>query len=263
MDTLAAGEAMRTTDTAAGPREKGLCLSSAGGVDLPMGHRPLAAALLLLACHRTPLGFIGYLGDAGAAVSHDASEPPDLSPPADAAPDLAPPPDLSLAPDVAAADAEPASPPPQPPSEPVVPGCQPQPEVCNGRDDDCDGKIDEDLAPIPCPNGGFRYCVAGRTSECPRVCEVCRPGSRRVCTISYCTYWGAQTCAADGRSFGLCRESPVPAECQAIAKSKKKSPELERCCIDNGYCCLDEYDLDGDGDRTEMLGRCGAVTCPP
>ena len=33
---------------------------------------------------------------------------------------------------------------------------------------------------------------------------------------------------------------------------------LEECAP-----CLDEYDLDGDGDRTEMLGRCGGVTCPP
>jgi hypothetical protein len=234
-----------------------------------MGHRPaLAAALLLLAaCHRTPLGFIGYLGDAGAAaVAHDAAPPvtPDLAADPSTPPDLAPPPDTGEDLPVPA-DAAPSSPPPvmPTPDPPVVPGCQPKPEVCNGQDDDCDGKIDEDLAPVPCPNGGNRYCVAGRMSECPRVCEICRPGSRRVCFISYCTYWGAQTCASDGRSFGLCRESPVPAECESIARSKKRSPELERCCIDNGYCCLDEYDLDGDGDRTEMLGRCGAVTCPP
>jgi hypothetical protein len=234
-----------------------------------MGYRPLAAVLLLVACHRTPLGFISYLGDAGAAaVARDGAAPPP-----GAAPDLAPPPpdqplaaDLALANDLApppdrAADLAPAAMPP--PDPVVVPGCQPQPETCNGRDDDCDGKVDEDLPPIPCPNGGNRYCVAGRLSECPRVCEVCRPGSQRVCYISYCTYWGAQTCASDGRSFGLCRERPVPPECESIAKSKRKSPELERCCIDNGYCCLDEHDLDGDGDRTEMLGRCGGVTCPP
>ena len=40
-----------------------------------------------------------------------------------------------------------------------------------------------------------------------------------------------------------------------------RSPELEECCIDNGYCCVDEFDLDNDGDRTEMLGRCEAVMC--
>jgi hypothetical protein len=233
-----------------------------------MVHRPLlAAALLLVACHRTPLGFVSSMADAGtAAVAHDGAV---LLPP-DTAPDLTPPPDLVLAPDLAAiADlslpdrAADQAPPAIPPDPVVVPGCQPQPEVCNGRDDDCDGKVDEDLPPIPCPNGGSRYCIAGRTSECPRVCEVCRPGSQRVCFISYCTYWGAQTCASDGRSFGLCRERPVPPECETIAKTKRKSRELEQCCIDNGYCCLDEQDLDGDGDRTEMLGRCGGVTCPP
>jgi hypothetical protein len=235
-----------------------------------MGLRPLlAAALLLAACHRTPLGFISQLGDAGGAtLGRDAAPPiPDAALPI-AAPDLAAAVDLTTAPDLGGPPD--VTPPPDlaidlapPIAEPTVPGCQPQPEVCNGRDDDCDGKVDEDLAPVPCPNGGNRYCVAGRLSECPRVCEVCRPGSQRVCTISYCTYWGAQTCASDGRSFGLCRERPVPPECEAISKSKRKSAELERCCIDNGYCCLDEYDLDGDGDRTEMLGRCGGVTCPP
>jgi DNA replicative helicase MCM subunit Mcm2 (Cdc46/Mcm family) len=42
-----------------------------------------------------------------------------------------------------------------------------------------------------------------------------------------------------------------------------RSQELEDCCIKNGYCCVDEFDVDGDNDRTEMLGRCEAVTCAP
>jgi len=232
-----------------------------------MGHRLVLAGTLLLAaaCHRSAL--IHGTADAAppgpeAAQALPPEAPPDLPPPPPDLPPLVPdgppPPDLIL---VLPPDAPPATPPPPEPTP--TPGCQPQPEACNGKDDDCDGKIDDELAPIPCPNGGSRFCVAGRTSECPRLCELCRPGSRRVCFISYCTYWGTQSCAPDGRSFGLCHESRVPAECESIAKSKKKSLELERCCIDNGYCCLDEHDLDGDGNRTEMLGRCGAVTCEP
>jgi len=236
-----------------------------------MGNRLVLAGAILLAagCHRSALMFGEAPGDAASAAA-DAGPP--VTP--DAAPDLAPDLPLTLSPDLpplpadAAApadlpvvippDAAPATMPPV-----TVPGCQPQPESCNGQDDDCDGKIDEDLPAIPCPNGGSRYCVAGRLSECPRICEQCRPGSQRVCFISYCTYWGTQSCAADGRSFGLCHESKVPAECEGISKSRRKSPELERCCIDNGYCCLDEYDLDGDGNKNELLGRCGAVTCDP
>jgi hypothetical protein len=140
--------------------------------------------------------------------------------------------------------------------------CQPQPEICNGVDDDCNGKIDDGLPPIPCPNGGERYCVSGAYSECPRRCEVCVPGSQRECFTSFCTFWGTQTCASDGRSFGPCKESKGPAECQAITDMAKRSPELEKCCIAQGLCCRDDFDLDGDS-TTEMLGRCDSVTCGP
>jgi hypothetical protein len=260
---------MRTTDTATRPGQKGFSLFVGGGVDRTMGNRLVLAGACLLAasCHRSGLSFSTPAADAAAQATAADAPPspvvPDVAPPM---PDLLPPipdsqPAFDLAP-VLVPDATVVMPPPEP-LPPPTPGCQPQPETCNGKDDDCDGKIDEDLPPIPCPNGGNRYCVAGRTSECPRLCEQCRPGSQRVCFISYCTYWGTQSCAADGRSFGLCRERQVPSECESIAKSKKKSPELERCCIDNGYCCVDEQDLDGDQNRTEMLGRCGAVTCDP
>ena len=155
-------------------------------------------------------------------------------------------------------DAEP------PPVDVVLPPpektCEPSEEVCNGRDDDCNGQVDE-VAPIPCPGGGFRSCVAGRLSECPRRCERCIPGSERVCYISYCKYWASQTCAADGRSFGICREDDPPSECKKIADTKHDSPELEQCCIDAGFCCADEFDLDDDGDRGEMLGNCEEVAC--
>jgi hypothetical protein len=141
--------------------------------------------------------------------------------------------------------------------------CIPTAEVCNGIDDDCNGRIDDGLAPIPCPGGGARYCVAGRMSACPERCEVCIPGSQIVCFNSYCLYWGVQTCAADGKGFGPCREERPPPECAGIARDNMDSPELERCCVDHGYCCIDRHDLDGDGNRGELLGACGGVLCAP
>lgn len=140
------------------------------------------------------------------------------------------------------------------------PACQPRAEVCNEADDDCDGAVD-DLPGEACPGGGFSFCVAGHMSACPRRCEVCVPGSVRVCQNPYCTFWGEQECAADGQGFGGCREQDPPPECAAVAKKHQKSPELERCCLDNGYCCVDEHDLDHDGNRSEMLGACEDIAC--
>ena len=140
------------------------------------------------------------------------------------------------------------------------PTCQPSPETCNGRDDDCNGAVD-DLPAQKCPGGGFQFCVAGRLSACPRRCDVCVPGGVRVCENSFCSFWGEQECAADGQGFGNCREAMPPPECADVAKKNKNSKELEQCCVDNGYCCLDEHDLDGDGDRREMLGECGDIAC--
>jgi hypothetical protein len=143
------------------------------------------------------------------------------------------------------------------------PTCVPAPEECNGRDDDCNGKIDEAQPEIPCPNGGVRRCVGGTYSTCPVRCEVCIPKSERICFRTFCTYWGTQICSADGYTFGPCMEAPVPRECEKIAKDKMRSRELEMCCLANNYCCRDEYDLDGDGDTGEMLGRCEQVICTP
>jgi len=154
--------------------------------------------------------------------------------------------------------------PPQPtttPNEPTSgPSCTPAPEACNGRDDDCNGEVD-DLPAEPCAGGGFRYCVAGQLSSCPKSCEVCVPGSVRICQNTYCTFWGEQECTADGLGFGRCRERRPPASCAEIASEEQDSPELEQCCIDDGYCCLDSHDLDGDGNRGEMLGACDGVRC--
>jgi hypothetical protein len=138
--------------------------------------------------------------------------------------------------------------------------CQPSAEVCNGRDDDCNGAVD-DLPAEPCDGGGFQFCVAGRLSECPRRCDVCVPGSVRVCQNSFCSFWGEQECAADGQGFGNCREAKPPPECAGVAEKNKNSRQLEQCCIDNGYCCLDVHDLNGNGDRREMLGACEDIAC--
>jgi hypothetical protein len=193
------------------------------------------AAFAAAACGRTDLDGFGR-----AAARADAALDLPRDAPADRRPDLPPPPKD------AAADV-----------------CKPQPETCNGVDDDCNGAVDDGLPPIPCPEGGDRYCVAGAYSDCPRRCDVCVPGSKRTCITSFCTFWGSQACAADGRSFGACKETLAPPECQGVASQMQRSPQLEQCCIDNGFCCVDEFDLDHDGDRTEMLGRCESVVCGP
>lgn len=230
----------------------------------------VAVALALSACGRSPLDlaplpFTPVVDGAAPPPIVDAASEPVVDLGFDRAPDKAPdvPPDVppdakpDLAPDLPRETA--------PDRPPVVvdagPVCTPQPETCNGRDDDCDGKIDQGLPPIPCPNGGERYCVAGSFSECPRRCEVCVPGSQRECFTSFCTFWGTQSCASDGRTFGACKEVTVPSACKMIADQHKRSRELEKCCIEQDLCCLDEFDLDNDGDRTDMVGRCDTVMC--
>jgi hypothetical protein len=202
----------------------------------------------VLGCGRTALEPTEPPGDAGAA-DRPLDLPSDrMDAPRDMAPDLPieHPPDL---------------PPDRPPPPPDAPVCIPTTEVCNGVDDDCDGVIDEDQPPIPCPNGGYRQCVGGAYSACPVRCTVCVPGSKRTCITSFCTFWGDQECAADGMSFGRCTEAQPPPECADVANKMQRSPQLEQCCIDNGYCCVDEFDLNNNGDRTEMLGSCGSIVC--
>jgi hypothetical protein len=235
----------------------------------------VCAVIALAACGRSQLDLspapLLPVVDASPVVEHAPAPPdaalevaPDLAP--DRAVDLAPEHGLDLRPDVPQETAPEVAPPPPPPPPPPVdggPACHPQPETCNGVDDDCNGKVDDGLPSIPCPNGGERYCVSGAYSECPRRCEVCVPGSERECFTSFCTFWGTQACASDGRSFGPCKESHPPAECEAITDQAKKSPALEKCCIAQGLCCRDDFDLDGDGDVNEMMGRCDSVTCGP
>jgi hypothetical protein len=208
------------------------------------------------ACARTgldPWDLEPFVGENGAGGTSGAPNAPTVDASmAGMPPD---PPDSSVPPDAS----DHPTVPPDDPNDP--PTCVPEAETCNGRDDDCNDQVD-DLPGEPCPGGGFRYCVAGQFSDCPRSCEVCVPGSLRICQNSYCLYWGEQECAADGQGFGPCREARPPPRCATTARQKHNSPELEQCCIDDGYCCLDMHDLDDDGDRREMLGACDGVRCP-
>ena len=138
--------------------------------------------------------------------------------------------------------------------------CAPSEEVCNGVDDDCDGDIDE-VPPVACADGGFSHCIAGVMSECPTQCETCMPGSETICFVSYCYFWGVQTCAGDGKSLGGCEEEPPPSACREIAQKHQKSRQLEQCCIDEGHCCKDDFDLDGDGRTNDYVGNCSEVLC--
>jgi hypothetical protein len=219
--------------------------------------RGIAAVLLLCAaaCARTGLS-AGDLGDgdlgAGDASSGGSATSGDAGKPNGGAPVIDPLPTSGRSPVQMGGTSS------LPISEPTA--CVPSTEACNGRDDDCNGAVD-DVPAEACPGGGFRYCVAARLSECPRRCDVCVAGSVRICQNPFCSFWGEQECAADGQGFGHCREAQPPPECRAIARKFENSKELERCCLENGYCCLDQYDIDGDGDRGEMLGACGDIAC--
>jgi hypothetical protein len=203
----------------------------------------LGAVLAAAGCGRSYLDPYHPVASDAAVKADRVDAPPDLLP--DTRPDLSP--DLPIE---------------RPPDLSPIPTCVPKgPETCNGVDDDCNGIIDDNLPAIPCPEGGSRVCVGGAFSECPRRCEVCVPGSKRTCITSFCTFWGSQACASDGLSWGACRETQAPEVCREVANRMMRSPELEKCCIENDFCCVDEFDLDNDGDRTEMLGRCEAVVC--
>jgi hypothetical protein len=216
--------------------------SNAGPRRVVTGLLTIAAVLgMLLACGSRSELLRGDAADEGQGAGPPSTEPPPTG----------------------GTSAEPNEPDkPTQPNEPNEPPdeCVPAEETCNGKDDDCDGAVD-DLPSVPCPGGGFRYCVGGKTSECPERCDVCLPGSERVCFTSFCTFWGTQTCAADGRGFGSCREISVPPECEDIALDHQRSRELEQCCLDNGYCCVDDFDLDHDGDTHDLVGQCSEVSC--
>jgi hypothetical protein len=157
-------------------------------------------------------------------------------------------------PDAAAPDEGPDAPPEAEAAPPAV-DATPPPATASSVDP-C-----ANMPPIPCPGGGYEYCVAGHYSECPKRCAACVPGSTRVCFLTYCKSWGVQTCAADGLSFGVCEETSPPSQCASTAEGSQSSPALEQCCIDSGNCCQDLYDLNGDGDTSDQVGNCSGTTC--
>jgi hypothetical protein len=233
-----------------------------------------ALALAGVACGRSPIDLAPPVAPTPVVVVEPpavdaAVEPvvePSVEPPVE--PPVEPKPEPPVEPPVeprldAAVEVSPPRPDAAPPPVEAGPVCHPQPETCNGVDDDCDGRVDEDLPAIPCPGGASRYCVGGHYSECPRRCEACVPGSQRECFTTLCTFWGTETCASDGRSFGACREGQPPQACKDASNSGKRTRALEDCCLAQGLCCVDEFDIDGDGNRTEMMGRCDTVTCGP
>jgi hypothetical protein len=210
------------------------------------GHRVVVLAVLLLTvgatnCARTDL-------DPGDVEFGESREPNVV---VDAGPDA----------DIEDADIEDADIKDADVDVPDVPDvCVPSEEVCNGVDDDCNGNVDE-VAPVPCPDGGFSHCIAGVMSECPTQCDTCMPGSKTICFVSYCYYWGVQTCHGDGKSLSGCVEEPPPRACREIAQKHQKSRQLQQCCIDEGYCCKDDFDLDNDGSTQDYVGNCSEVLC--
>lgn len=208
--------------------------------------------LLLVAAHgcaRTDL-------DSGDIETGESREPNTVDDAGAPKPDVSvPEPDADVE-DADVEDADVEDPDVLPPDE-----CEPTgPESCNGLDDDCNGAVD-DLPPVACPEGGFSYCVRGAMSECPRECQTCMPGSEAICFVSYCYFWGVQTCSGDGKSLSGCIEEPPPSACADIARDHQKSRQLEQCCIDEGYCCKDDFDLDHDGDTRDYVGNCSKVVC--
>jgi len=189
-----------------------------------------AITALLTGCSRTGL----EIGDGFLPVGDAADDAPSEAE-VDAPQDVAAPQDVVSPQDVAPA---------------VVASSTPQ--------DPCANK-----PPIPCPGGGFEYCVAGAYSACPQRCDLCVPGSQQVCFLTYCHSWGVQTCAADGESFGYCQEQSPPAACASIADQDQITVALEQCCIDNGFCCEDTFDLNGNGKTGDPIGQCSQVACSP
>jgi hypothetical protein len=105
---------------------------------------------------------------------------------------------------------------------------------------------------------GDRQESVGACEEtlCAR-CE-CDEGMTRYC--GSWEGWGIQECVEDalGWTWGPCNHNVPPEVCSS---SMYYDVSAERCCVDNGFCCADANDIDGDNDYGESQGLCPEPEC--
>ncbi len=102
---------------------------------------------------------------------------------------------------------------------------------------------------LNCEDDGSPYTITG---------ECCIPGAWRYCSTEH-ALWGIHYCEEDGEAWGVCSEVTIPADCVHV--DGWFSPDIEACCIEQGFCCQDTWDLDADEDLWESLGDCTDIVC--